>query len=111
MIAAVIDVGGVSSPNTADEEGEKVHHPWIDADLDEGGRDHDRDQDIGRRRRQAHAEIAPKMNAIATMATKLTPAASTSSAPSLVGTPVITSAPVMIDRVASSSAMSEIMSI
>ena len=39
-----------------------------------------------------------------TMATRLTPADSTSSAPSLVGTPVITSAPVMIDSVASSSA-------
>ena len=45
------------------------------------------------------------------MAAILTPAASTSSEPSLVGTPVITSAPVMIDSVASSSAMSVIMSI
>ena len=51
------------------------------------------------------------MKAMATIAAMLMPAASTSSEPSLVGTPVMTSAPVMIDSVASSSAMSVIMSI
>ena len=40
----------------AEEEREEVHHPRIDADLDHRRRDHDRDQDIGRRRRQAGAE-------------------------------------------------------
>ena len=44
------------------------------------------------------------------MAAMLMPADSISIAPSLVGTPVMTSAPVMIDSVASSSVISEIMS-
>ncbi len=51
------------------------------------------------------------MKAMATIAAMLMPAASTSNEPSLVGTPVMTSAPVMIDSVAKSSAMSVIMSI
>ena len=55
--------------------------------------------------------IAPKMKDSKTMATRLTPAASISTLPSLVGTPVMTSAPVMIDSVASKRAKSEIMSV
>ena len=51
------------------------------------------------------------MKAISTMAAILTPAACSSSEPSLVGTPVITSAAVMIDSVASNNARSQIMSI
>jgi hypothetical protein len=45
-----------------------------------------------------------------TMAARLKPAASMSSEPSLVGTPVMTSAPVMIDNVARSSVRSDVIS-
>ena len=67
VIAAVIDVGGVISPNTAAKNAKKCpasrwrlaarrHDPRIDAGLYEWRRDHDRDQDIDWRRRQAAAE-------------------------------------------------------
>ena len=50
------------------------------------------------------------MKAISTMAARLMPAAASSREPSLVGTPVITSAAVMIDSVASNNARSQIIS-
>ena len=52
---------------------------------------------------------APNRKATTPISTRLTPAASTSSAPTLVGTPVITIAPVRIDSVASSSVSSAVM--
>ena len=40
----------------AKEKCKEVHDPWIDADLDHRRRDHDRDQDVGRRRWQTGSE-------------------------------------------------------
>src|SRR5690606_6387203 len=110
VTAADTDVGGVTSPHTATKMAKKCTTQGSTPILMNGGTMTSAVTMYVGAGGSPMPSIAPKKKATTTMAVKFTPAAAISREPTFVGTPVMTSAPVMIDSVARSSVRSAVIS-